>query len=99
MRTDPAKPGTTKLGAASSRLRKRFMVGSISLQKVPDKLGRMNGDFASQVLDLLAAGCSGRDQNVAGLHLPHRRKQFAVGDGHRDVVMIAAIAERSGHAA
>src|SRR5213593_2967826 len=54
---------------------------------------------AGRLLDLLAATESvGDDQRIA-FCLAHARKQHALADTHRDVVMFRLKAERAGHAA
>ena len=42
---------------------------------------------------------AGRHQHISRLHLLHRGQQLAVGDGERNVVVLAMIAERARHAA
>src|SRR5262245_20529538 len=59
----------------------------------------MLGAPPSQVLDLLAAGNTGRDDLGLGGRGLHRGRQPAITERDRDVVVLALEAERARHAA
>src|SRR5579863_3676301 len=54
---------------------------------------------AGEMLHLVPAGCSRRDQGVTWLQSPCRRQKLSFSNEPRNLVMLAGIAERTGHAA
>ena len=59
----------------------------------------MHRGDAGKIGDLVPAGRARRDQHRSCRHGPGRRQQLAFGDRARHVVVIARVAERTGHAA
>src|SRR5215204_4001093 len=75
----------------------RFMSGLI--EQSSDEDSRMHGGFASEVGDVMTATGAGGDDHGARRLVAHGREKPAFANRARDVVMLAGIAERTGHAA
>ena len=70
-----------------------------SRQAAVEQLGGMKRMPAREMLDLEPAGESRRDDDSTGSSLSHGRQQSLLAHQPRDLVMLALVAERAGHAA
>ena len=71
----------------------------LARERLAQDLGRVLGPATGQVLDLLAARDPGRDDLGLRRRGLHGRRQAAVAERDRDVVVLALEAERARHAA
>src|SRR5262249_3459171 len=74
-------------------------VRSVAGDRFGERFGRGLGAPAGEMLDLLAARNTGRDDERVGMRRLHRGSQPAVAEGNGDVVVLTFEAEGPGHAA